>query len=86
MIKVKVHLHHSHISGKIFGHVHDFCNWKVRENKTKVVVLGHNFFGFDMVFFLKGYQATAFGTKDINLGGNNLTHVNFANIGGGEVK
>lgn len=39
-----------------------------------------------MFFFLKGYQGTAWGTKGINLGGNNLTHFNFANISGGEVK
>ena len=26
LIKVKVHLHHSHITGNILGYVHDFCN------------------------------------------------------------
>ena len=34
VIRVKVHLHHSHITGKVLGHVHDFCNWNVCENKS----------------------------------------------------
>ena len=29
LIKGKVHLHHSHITGKIIGYSHDFCNTKV---------------------------------------------------------
>ena len=45
----------------------------------------HNLFGFDMFFFIKGYQATAWGTKDLNIGGRNLTHINYGNIDG-EVK
>ena len=81
MIKVKMHLHHSHVTREILGYVHDFCNWRVRENKTEFVVFAHNFFGFDMFFLLKGFQATAWGTEDINLGGTNLTNINFAKIG-----
>ena len=81
MIKVKMHLHHSHMTGEILGYVHDFCNWRVRENKTEFVVFALNFFGFDMFFLLKGFQATAWDTKDINLGGINLTNINFANLG-----
>ena len=34
VIKVKIHLHHSHVTGEIFGYSHGFCNWKVRENKN----------------------------------------------------
>ena len=34
MIKVKMHLHHSHVTGEILGYVHDFCNWRVTENIT----------------------------------------------------
>ena len=44
-------------------------------------MFAHNFFGFGMFFLLKGFQATAWGTKDINLGGTNLTNIDFANIG-----
>ena len=36
-------------------------------------------------FFLKGYQATAWCTKEIKCRGSNLTKINFTNIGG-EVK
>ena len=39
LIKVKVHLHHSHITGKILGYVHDICNLRVRENKTETVMM-----------------------------------------------
>ena len=53
LIKVKVHLHHSHVTGEIYGYVHDFCNWSVRENKTKLSVIAHNFSGFDAFFFFK---------------------------------
>ena len=34
-----------------------------------------------MVFLIKGYRATAWGTKDLNIGGTNLTHINYRNIG-----
>ena len=37
------------------------------------------------MFLIKGYHATAWGTKDLNNGGTNLTHINYGNIGG-EVK
>ena len=26
LMKVKLHLHHSHITGKILGYAHNFCN------------------------------------------------------------
>ena len=29
LIKMKIYLHHSHITGKILGYAHDFCNTKV---------------------------------------------------------
>ena len=29
LVKVKVHLHHSHTTGKILGYARDFCKWKV---------------------------------------------------------
>ena len=29
LIKMKIHLHHSHITGKILVYAHDFCNTKV---------------------------------------------------------
>ena len=82
MIKVKMHLHYSHVTGEILGYVHDFCNWRVRDNKTEFVIFANNFFGFDMFFLLKGFQVTAWGTRDISLGRTNSTNIYFANIGG----
>ena len=38
LIKVKFHLHHSHITRKIQGHAHDFCNTAVTE-KTMLDIL-----------------------------------------------
>ena len=34
-----------------------------------------------MFCFIKGYRASAWGSKDLNFGGNNLTNINFGNIG-----
>ena len=80
VINSKVHLHHSHISGEIIGHVHDFCNWKVRENKSEIPLIGHNFPGFDIFYMVKGYRSACWGTKDFEMGGSNLITVNYANI------
>ena len=63
IFKVKIHLHHSHVTGEILGYVHDFCHLRVRENKTEFVVFAHNFFGFDMYFLLKEFRATACNSK-----------------------
>ena len=34
LIKIKIHLHHSHVTGKILGYAHDFCNTKVTEKNS----------------------------------------------------
>ena len=52
IINVKIHLHHSYVTGEIKGYVHDFCNWQVRENHDVVPCVAHNFFKFDMFFLL----------------------------------
>ena len=80
VVNFKVHIHHSHITGKIHGYSHDFCNWKTRENKPFVLLIGHNFLGFDIYYMVKGYRSITWGTKEFNMGGTNLTNVNFANI------
>ena len=33
IVNVKIDFRHSHVTGKIYGYAHDFCNWKVRENQ-----------------------------------------------------
>ena len=85
LIKDKVHLDHSHITGKILVYGHDFCNWNICETKSEIALIAHNLFGFDMFFFIKGYRATTLGTKGLNVGGTNLTHINYGNIAG-EIK
>ena len=80
LLNVKIHLHHSHITGEIKGYSRDFCNWTVRENKDVVSCIAHNFFKFDLYFFLKNIRLSVWRTRDINIGGNNLTDINFASI------
>ena len=63
LIKMKVHLNHSHITGKIIGYAHDFCNARVKENNMKVPVIAHNLFGFDLYYFIKSYIAPAWCSK-----------------------
>ena len=63
VINSKIHLHHSHVSGEIIGHAHNFCNWKVRENKNEVPLIGHNFLGFDIFYKVKGYRSCCWGTN-----------------------
>ena len=79
-INSKVHLHHSHVTGEIVGFVHDFCNWRVRENKCEIPLIGHNFLGFDIFYMVKGYRASCWGTDDFDMGATNLANVNYANI------
>ena len=85
LIKSKIHLHHSHITGKILGYTHDFCNLTVQENKTEVAVIAHNLMKFDAFYVIKGFRAPAWKTKAISMGGNNITSLNYMSIGS-EVK
>ena len=58
LIKMKIRLHHSHITGKIIGYAHDFCNTIVTEKRfPDIAVVLHNLFGFDLYYFIKGYIA-----------------------------
>ena len=81
LIKGKVHLHHSHITGKILGYSHDVCNTSVIEKtRSEIPFVAHNFFGFDIFYYLKTYIASAWCSKKLNIGGTNLTHVNYGII------
>lgn len=80
-IKGKVHLHHSHITGEIIGYTHDFCDTRVIEKSNgEIPFIAHNFFGFDLFYFLKTYVAAAWCTKEVNNGVNHLTCANYGNI------
>ena len=86
LIKMKIHLHHSHITGKILGYAYDICNTKVTEKSApNILVIAHNLFSFDLYYFIKGYIASAWCSKQSNIGGTNLTQINFSNITG-EIK
>lgn len=78
LIKVKFHLHHSHVTGKIKGYAHDFCNTMVIEKTSPL-------FGFDLHYFIKVYIASAWCSKSLDIAGNNLTQINFSNTTG-EIK
>ena len=81
LIKGKVHLHHSHITGEYIGFSHDFCNTiLIEKTNADVPFIAHNFFGFDLFYFMKTYIASAWCTKDLNIGRTNLTHANYGNI------
>ena len=56
LINFKVHIHHSHVTGKIFGYTHDFCNMKVRENQVGFLCIAHNYLNFDFDFILRGFR------------------------------
>ena len=86
LIRGKFYLHHSHITGEIFGYAHNFCNTMLAEKKTcEIPFIAHNFFGFDLFYFLKAYVAPAWRSKELNIGGNKLTQANYGNING-EIK
>ena len=72
--------HHSHVTGKIIGYAHSFCNLKCRENYYTIPVLVHNQFRFDSFLILKGLRPSVWETTEIAIGGKNPTDVNFAII------
>ena len=74
-------MHHSHITGKILGYSHDVCNTSVIEKtRSEIPFVAHNFFGFDIFYYLKTYITLAWCSKKLNIGGANLTHVNYGII------
>ena len=73
-------IHHSHVTGKIIGYAHDFCNEKCRENYFTIPVIAHNQFRFDFFFYLKGIRPSIWETKEISIGGKNPTSINYAII------
>ena len=85
LIKSKIHLHHLHVTGEIFGYTHDFCNLAVRESKSEVSVIAHNLMKFNAFYVIKGFRAPAWKTMNITMAGNNITNLNFMSIGN-EVK
>ena len=49
-------IHHSHITGKIIGYPHDFCNERTGENYCTIPTFARNRFRFYFFLFLKGIR------------------------------
>ena len=81
VLNAKIHLHHSHVTGKIISYVQNFCNMKMTENQNQLSCIAHNLFGFDMFFLLKGIRLLVWGMKNLNIGGSGLTNIDFASLG-----
>ena len=65
LIKGKIHLHHPHVTVQIHGYVHDFCNTiLIEKTRPEIQFIAHNFFGFDIFYFLKTYVASAWCSKN----------------------
>ena len=80
IIKDQRVIYHSHVTGKIIGYAHDFCNEKIRENYFTIPVIAHNQFRFYFFFYLKGIKPYVWETKQISIGGKNGTSINYAII------
>ena len=81
LIRGKVNLHHSHITGEIISYAHHFCNSILMEREnSEISFIAHTSYGFDLFYFIKAYIACAWESKELNIGGNNLTHANYGNI------
>ena len=80
IIKDQRVIHHSHVTGKIIGYAHDFCNEKIRENYFIIPAIAHNQFRFNFFFYLKGIKPSVWETKQISISGKNATSINYAII------
>ena len=74
-------IHHSHVTGEVIGYTHDLCNEKINENHNLISVFVHNLFSFNFFFVLKCIRLCVWRTKQLNIGGTNLTNVQCASIG-----
>ena len=73
-------LHHSHVTGKIIGYTHNFCNQKVRENKKRLQPL-RTTFSYLTFFVMKDLRLCVWRTKNLNIGGKGINNPNYLNIG-----
>ena len=49
-------LHHSHVTGKVTGYAHNFCNKRLRKTQNLVPVFAHNLFSFNILSVVKGIR------------------------------
>ena len=51
-----------------------------KRETSEIPFIAHKFFGFDLFYFLRAYIASAWCSKELNIGGNSLTQANYGNI------
>ena len=67
LIRGKVHLHHSYITGNIIGYAYYFCNMAfVEKCSPEIPFVTHNLLGFGLFYFMKTYIASAWCSKELN--------------------
>ena len=54
----------------------------LKNQHQKFLFLRIIFFGFDLFYYMKAYIASAWCSKEFNIGGTNLTQANYGNISG----
>ena len=74
-------VHHSHVTSKIIRYAHDFRNKNLRQLQNLIPVFAPNLFSFNFFFAVKGIRFCVWQTKQLNIGGSNLTNAQYANIG-----
>ena len=74
-------VHHSHVTGKIIRYAHDFRNKNLKQLQNLIPVFAPNLFSFNFFFAVKGIRFCVWQTKQLNIGGSNLTNAQYANIG-----
>ena len=53
-----------------------------KRETSEIPFIAHKFFVFELFYFLRAYIASAWCSKELNIGGNSLTQANYGNIGG----
>ena len=76
----KTHMHHSLVTGKILGYVHDFASGDFLKIQLSLFILCITFSVLICLFFIQGFKATACNVKDFNIGGTGSRNINFASI------
>ena len=74
-------IHHSNVTGNMIRYAHDFGNKKIRKNQNLISAFEHNLFSLYFLFVVKGIRICVGRTKKLNIGGTNLTNVQYPNIG-----
>ena len=64
----KIHLYYFHLTRKIHGFAHNFCNWKVTLTDT-FIRIAQKFLGFDFHLLIKGIHLSVSKARNLSIGG-----------------